>query len=268
MTKVALVYDFDGTLAPGNMQEYGFLQALGYDHPQDFWKKCDELSREHDAGGILSVQYMFLKEAKKQSLSLTRDTFRQFGAKVTFFPGVEEWFGRINSYAQSLGLEVHHFIDSSGLTEMIEGTAIAKEFTHVYACSYIYNEQGEASWPAVALDYSTKVQFLTKISKGIHEVSDSKRVNEYMATQDRMIPLSHIIYLGDGETDVPSMRTVKTEHGHSIAVYSSDVKKQLACKLMKEGRVNFACEADYREGSQLDKVVKHVLDGIALGENI
>jgi len=266
MTKVALVYDFDGTLAPGNMQEYGLLQALGYDSPQAFWQQCDDLALRQDAGGVLASQYMFLHAALQQGLKPTRELFRQYGAKVQYFPGVEEWFGRINAYGRSLGLEVEHYIDSSGLTEMIEGTTIAKEFTHIYACSYIYDEEGIASWPAVAVDYSTKVQFLAKISKGVREVSDSKRVNEYVADCERAIPMRHIIYLGDGETDVPSMRTVKAEQGHSIAVFSSEAKRLLARQLINNGRVNFACPADYREGSETDRVVKHILEGIALME--
>lgn len=266
MQKVALVYDFDGTLAPGNMQEYGFLQALGYQNPQDFWTACDHLSSEQDAGGILSTQYMFLQEAKKKGMKPTREMFRKYGALVTFFPGVEDWFDRITSYGRSLGLEVQHFIDSSGLTEMIEGTAIADKFTKIYACSYIYNEEGIASWPAVAVDYSTKVQFLSKISKGIREVSDSRRVNAFVPNEQRAIPMSRIIYLGDGETDIPSMRIVKAEHGHSIAVFNGEKKRLLARQLINEGRVNFACPADYREGGEIDTIVKHILEGLALLE--
>lgn len=267
MTQVALVYDFDGTLAPGNMQEYGFLQALGYSNPGDFWQMCDELACQYDSGGVLTTQYMYLKAAQKQGLKPTRDWFRRYGAQVTFFPGVEQWFKRINEYGKALGLEIHHFIDSSGLTEMIEGTSIAKEFTHIYACSYIYDKDGIAAWPAVAVDYSTKVQFLAKISKGVREVSDSKRVNEYVPVDSRAIPMNRIIYFGDGETDVPSMRTVKAENGHSIAIYSNDTKQQLARQLINDGRVNFACVADYSDGSEIDHTVKHILEGIALREH-
>lgn len=267
MQKVALVYDFDGTLAPGNMQEYGFLQALGYQNPQDFWSACDQLSSAQDAGGILTTQYMFLQEAKRKGLQPTREMFQSFGAKVSFFPGVEEWFARINEYGRARGLEIQHFIDSSGLTEMIEGTKIAKEFTYIYACSYIYNAEGIASWPAVAVDYSTKVQFLSKISKGIREVSDSRRVNAFMPDESRAIPMSRIIYMGDGETDIPSMRIVKAEQGHAIAIYNGEKKRQFARQLINDGRVNFACPANYTEGSEIDTVVKHILDGLALLEH-
>jgi len=266
MIKVALVYDFDGTLAPGNMQEYGFLEALGYHQPKDFWLKSDYLARSQDAGGILTSQYLFVTEALKQGLKPTREFFHSFGDKVVLFPGVEDWFGRINAFARELGIEVQHFIDSSGIIEMIEGTRIAKEFTCIYACSYLYDDEGVACWPAVTVDYSTKVQFLSKISKGIRDVSDSRKVNEYMPASNRAIPMEHMIYLGDGETDVPSMRTVKAENGHAIAVYSNDVKQLMARQLLQDGRINFACPADYSEDSPIDKVVKHILEGIALRE--
>lgn len=264
MINVALVYDFDGTLAPGNMQEYGFLQALGYDDPKTFWNESDRIAHSQDAGGILSTQYLFLYEALQMGLKPTKEMFRSFGANVPFFPGVEGWFERINAYGRSRGINVQHYIDSSGISEMIEGTRIAKEFTHIYACRYAYDKDGIARWPAVVVDYSTKVQFLAKISKGITEVSDSKRVNAYMREDERAIPMSNIIYLGDGETDIPSMRTVKHENGRSIAVFSSDEKRELAVRLQEEGRVNFACRADYTEGGAIDIVVKHILEEIAL----
>jgi len=263
MTKVALIYDFDGTLAPGNMQEFGFIEAMGYATPRDFWLTCDALAADNDANGIQIVQYRMLECMLQHGITPTREAFRKFGAKVTFFPGVQDWFARINAYGQSLGLEVEHYINSSGLTEMIEGTPIAHEFTHIYACSYLY-QNGVACWPAVTVDYSGKVQFLAKISKGIREVSDSKRVNAFVPVADRAIPYERMIYFGDGETDVPSMRIVKNENGHSLAIYSNEAKRQLATQLLSDGRVNFACPADYSEGSQVDKVVKHVLDGIAL----
>jgi len=264
MINVALVYDFDGTLAPGNMQEYGFLQALGYDDPKEFWKESDQVAHSHDAGGILSTQYLFLYEALQKGLKPTKELFRSFGANVPFFPGVEGWFERINAYGRTLNINVQHYIDSSGISEMIEGTRIAKEFTNIYACRYAYDKDGIARWPAAVVDYSTKVQFLSKISKGISEVSDSKRVNAYMPEEERVIPMSNIIYLGDGETDIPSMRTVKNENGHSIAVFHGEEKRALAHQLQNEGRVNYACRADYSEGGAIDIVVKHILDGIAL----
>lgn len=264
MVKVALVYDFDGTLAPGDMQEYGYLEAIGYPVAKEFWEHCAQIAEKNDAGGILTSQCELLHEALRHGVHPTRELFRHYGSMVRFFPGVEQWFEQINGYGRSIGLEVQHFINSSGIKEMIEGTSIAKEFEHIYACSYLYDDLGVAYWPAVSIDYSSKVQYLTKISKGIRECSDSVRVNQYMPHEERAIPMDRMIYFGDGQTDIPSMCMVKEHHGHSIAIYNNQAKEELARQLQAEGRVNYACVADYTLGSHLQLVVKHILDGIAL----
>lgn len=259
---VALVYDFDGTLAPGNMQEFGLLKALGYDNPGDFWDLCDKLAKTNDAGSIAVVMYALQAEAKRVGIPLTRKRLQEFGQEVSFFPGVLEWFEKINSYAAEIGVQVKHYINSSGVKEMVEGCAIAKHFEKIYACSYLYDTQGEVCWPAVVVDYTKKTQFLFKISKGVLEVSDRVRVNEYMPEDERPVPFDRMIYLGDGETDVPCMRTVKSEGGYSFAVYGNEKKRTVAQQLLSEGRVNFACEADYTEDGEIMRIVRHILDKV------
>ena len=262
MPVVAMVYDFDGTLAPGNMQEFGLLKALGYDNPNDFWDHCDQLAKSNDAGSISVVMYALQAAAKQAGIPLTREGLQAFGQEVSFFPGVLEWFDKINTYADELGIHVKHYINSSGVKEMVEGCAIAKYFEKIYACTYLYDNQGEACWPAVVVDYTKKTQFLFKISKGVLEVSDRVRVNEYMPEEERPVPLDRMIYFGDGETDVPCMRTVKAEGGHSFAVYGNEKKRKVAEQLLAEGRVNFACEADYSENGEIMKIVRHILDKV------
>ena len=259
---VALVYDFDGTLAPGNMQEFGLLQALGYDNPNDFWNLCDQIAKTNDAGGIAVVMYAIQAEAQRMGLRCTREMLRTFGKKVAFFDGVTKWFDHINTYAQQIGVQVKHYINSSGLKEMINGCAIAHHFENIYACTYLYDAQGEACWPSVVVDYTKKTQFLFKINKGIREVSDRVRINEFVPTEARPVPFERMIYFGDGETDVPCMRTVKSNGGHSFAVYGNDKKRALAQQLLSEGRVNFACAADYTENSEMMVIVKRILDKI------
>lgn len=258
---VALVYDFDGTLSPKNMQEFGFIQAIGKD-VDEFWAKSDRMSRENDASGILCYMYNMLQAAKANDISLRRESFRRFGAMVELFPGVREWFGLVNAYGRTLGLDIRHYINSSGLKEMIEGTSIAHEFEQIYASSYLYDVDGVAYWPAVAVDYTTKTQFIFKINKGIAEVWDNKRINRYVPDDERPVPFACMIYFGDGETDIPCMRLVKACGGHSIAVYRNDEKKDLADRLVREGRVNFTCRADYSEGSEMLDVVRKVLNKI------
>lgn len=258
---VALIYDFDGTLSPGNMQEFGFIQAIGKDN-DEFWRKNRELSQNNDANGILCYMYLMMQAAKVNDISLKRESFKKFGADVELFEGVTEWFSLINEYGTKIGLDIKHYINSSGLKEMIEGTPIAKEFENIYACSFLYDVDGVAYWPAVAVDYTAKTQFLFKINKGIKEVSDNQKINEYVPEEERPIPFENMIYFGDGETDIPCMKMVKEHGGHSIAVYGDNKKKATAYKLIKENRVNFVCKADYREGKDIHAVVKRILDKI------
>lgn len=258
---VALVYDFDGTLAPGNMQEFGFVQAIGKD-PNEFWNRTYEMAVGNDASTILCYMYLMLQEAKANGISLKRDNFRKFGSMIKLYQGVEEWFSLINQYGKSIGLNIQHYINSSGLKEMVEGTSIAKEFENIYACSFLYDTEGNAYWPAVAVDYTTKTQLLFKINKGIKEVSDNKKINEYVAKEDRPIPFERMIYFGDGETDVPSMSVVKSQGGHAIAVYGDPKKKATATKLINANRVDFMCMADYSEGSEVYDTVCRILNKI------
>ena len=259
---IALVYDFDGTLAPGNMQEFGLLQDIGYQNPNDFWNLCDQIAKTNDAGGISVVMYALQTEAQRHGIRCTREMLRKYGQSVQFFPGVKDWFSTINQYASQIGVEVKHYINSSGIKEMIEGCAIAKEFEQIYACSYLYDSNGDACWPSVVVDYTKKTQFLFKINKGIREVSDRVRVNEFVPTEERPVPFERMIYFGDGETDVPCMRTVKSNGGYSFAVYGNDKKRVLAQQLLTEGRVNFACNADYTEQGEMMEIVKRILDKI------
>lgn len=258
---VALIYDFDGTLSPGNMQEFGFIQAIG-ENKDEFWRKNAELSLKNDANGILCYMYLMINAAKHKGISLRRESFKSFGAKIDLFEGVKDWFSLINEYGKSIGLDVKHYINSSGLKEMIEGTPIAKEFENIYACSFLYDVDGVAYWPAVAVDYTTKTQFLFKINKGIQDVSDNKKINEYVPESERPIPFERMIYFGDGETDIPSMKMIKDHGGHSIAVYGNNKKRTIAYKLINENRVNFVCRADYRENKDIHAVVKRILDKV------
>lgn len=258
---VALIYDFDGTLSPRNMQEYSFIRALNMS-PKDFWSKAQELSEKNDASSISCYMKLMLDEAKSKNISLQRKSFRSFGHEVELFPGVKEWFSLINKLGDEKGLTIKHYINSSGLKEMIEGTDIAHEFERIYACSFIYNVDEVAEWPAVAVDFTTKTQFLFKINKGIDSVRDDKKINEYVPKDQRPIPFERMIYFGDGDTDIPCMRMVKQEGGYSVAVYNpEDKQKRLnAEKLIKEERVNFVCEADYRKEKNIFNVVKTVLE--------
>ncbi len=260
---VALIYDFDGTLSPGNMQEFGFIQAIGKT-PDEFWRQSNQVPEGQEVSSILSYMKLMIDEAREKGISLTRDSFVSFGKHIELYDGVKEWFSLINDYGRRHGVVVEHYINSSGQTELIEGTSIAKEFKKIFACSFWYDESGVAVWPAVAVDYTGKTQFLFKIAKGIMDISDNTKVNESQKEDDKPIPFSHMIYLGDGTTDIPCMKIVKMFGGNSIAVYSPENQRQhdTARKLLKQDRVNFICQADYRVGGQIYEVVTTIIDKI------
>ena len=260
---IALIYDFDGTLSPGNMQEFGFIQAIGQT-PDEFWSKSNAAPDGQEVSSILSYMKLMIDEARNKGISLTRDSFVSFGKHIALYEGVKEWFALINDYGRRHGVNVEHYINSSGQTELIEGTSIAKEFKKIFACSFWYDEHGVAVWPAVAVDYTGKTQFLFKIAKGIMDISDNTKVNESQKEDDKPIPFSHMIYLGDGTTDIPCMKIVKMFGGNSIAVYdpASPRKSATARQLLRQNRVNFICPADYRVGGQMYEVVTTIIDKI------
>lgn len=261
---VALVYDFDGTLSPGNMQEFGFIQAIGKS-PKEFWTMSDEIAIEQDASNILSYMKLMFDEAKRNGIKLRRKDFRKFGKKIELFPGVKDWFKMTKAYGESKGVVIEHYINSSGLAEIIEGSEIAGEFKRIFACSYLYDQNDEAVWPGVAVDYTAKTQFLFKINKGILSIRDNKKVNESQAEDKKRIPFPHMIYFGDGETDVPCMKIVKMFGGNSIGVYNPDIpsKHTIAKKLLKQGRVNFITPARYTADSRTFEVVCGIIDKIS-----
>ena len=261
---VALIYDFDGTLAPGNMQEYDFIPAVGKSN-KEFWHDANVLAETQDADPVLAYMARMIQEAQSKGLSLRREAFQESGRNVRYFAGVKEWFGRMNRYAEERGLRLLHYINSSGLKEIIEGTSIAKEFKHIYACSFLYNVDGIAYWPAVAINYTNKTQFIFKINKGVESVYDTRLVNRYMEEEHRPVPFKRMIYVGDGTTDIPCMRLVKNYGGHSIAVYNPEDKgkRREMNTLIRDNRVNYVCAADYTESSEIDEVVKRIIDKIA-----
>ena len=260
---VALIYDFDGTLSPGNMQEFGFIQAVGKTK-EEFWKMSDGIAVGQDASNVLAYMKLMFDEARKAGIPLKRSKFKEFGKHIELFDGVKEWFALVGGYGRKKGVKVEHYINSSGLKEIIEGTPIAKEFKHIYAGTFIYNADGEAEWPGIAVDHTAKTQFLFKISKGITSQHDSKMVNSSMADDKKRIPFSNMIYFGDGETDIPCMKIVGMFGGNPIAVYDpgSGKKKAVAEKLRRQGRVKFITPAAYTADSRTFKIVCAIIDKI------
>jgi 2-hydroxy-3-keto-5-methylthiopentenyl-1-phosphate phosphatase len=260
--KMAIVYDFDGTLSPKNMQEYSFIPQLMMS-PKKFWAEVEQKSEEDKADKILTYMHWMLEKARNNQIRVLRSNFRNCGKDVDLFKGVKPWFKRIDEYGKSQQLIIEHYIVSSGIYEMIKGTSIGNVFKKVFASSFVYDHHGVACWPAMAINYTTKTQFLFRINKGCLNVSDDTKINKYVPKKERPIPFERMIYVGDGTTDVPCMKLVKEQGGYSIAVYPPHAPRKNALSLIKQGRVNVVLPADYRKNKPLDKLVKLIIHKIA-----
>lgn len=258
---IAIMYDFDKTLSTKDMQEYGFIPSLGLT-ANKFWKETNALAKEEKMDSTLAYLRMMLKKASEKGVSVTRDNFVALGKDIEYYPGVEEWFSRIDQYGKENGVIIEHYVISSGLKEIIEGSSIFKKFKMVYACEFLYDENKVAVWPKLAVNYTNKTQFLFRINKGVLDVNEDEKLNEFVKEDDRRIPFRNMIYIGDGLTDVPCMKLVKINKGQSIAVFKKR-KKDVAAKLMAEDRVDFITEANYCEGGELDQIVKTIIAKMA-----
>lgn len=258
---VAFLYDFDKTLCTTDMQDYAFIPSLGMT-PAEFWAVANGFGRTNRVDGILAYMYTMLREAERKDRPFTRQDLVEKGRGIVLFPGVAEWFGRINAFGAAQGVRVEHYIISSGLREIIEGSAIYGAFREVFACEYLYDENNVACWPKNAVNYTTKTQFLFRINKGVLDLSNDGDLNRYTPEDDRRVPFRNMIYIGDGLTDVPCMKLVKVNGGCSIAVYPEG-KRAKVHDLLHHDRVNFLEPADYTEGSALDAAVKDILRRIA-----
>ena len=265
MPIVALIYDFDGTLSPGNMQEYSFIGAVGMEK-EEFWAETDVMAENQDSDNVLVYMLLMLEKAKQTGKPIRKESFREFGKSVELFNGVKDWFSRINHYGLKHGIKIEHYINSSGTKEIIEGTSIADEFKAIFACSFYYNEHGDAIWPAAAVNYTNKTQFLFKINKGIFSIRDSVLTNSSVPEDEKRVSFNNMVYFGDGETDVPCMKIVKMFGGNSIAVYNPNIprKKNTARRLLRQQRVNFITPADYTKESRTYEVVCSIIDKIKI----
>ena len=262
---MAICYDFDGTLSPGNMQEYDFMKALGIKNSKKFWDKAQAIAKAQNADSIASYMQLMIQASLEKNLPFKRETFKNYGKNIELYKGVEDWFKRITEYAKKRGIFLKHYIISSGIKEIIEGTKIARNFTKVYASSFMYGPNGGAVWPAIVLNYTSKTQYLFRINKGCEDISDNTKINDYVPPQDRPIPFSNMIYIGDGSTDIPCMTIVKRDGGHSIAVYKTGTNgaRNKASHLVSDNRVNVVLPADYSKDKPIDVYVKAVIDKIA-----
>lgn len=261
---VALLYDFDKTLCTTDMEDYAFIPALGYT-PAEFWRKANDFGRENRMDGLLAYMYTMIAECRAQNIRLDRDFLVRCGHGMELFPGVADWFGRINEFGRSQGVQVEHYVISSGLREIIEGSGIAREFREIYACEFFYDGDGLASWPKLDVNFTNKTQFVYRINKGVLDVSDDKTLNDSMPDDSKRVPFTNMIYVGDGLSDVPCMKMMRAYGGQAIAVYQQE-NRQGVEDLLAKGRVDFIFPADYRAGTDLDATVRNIIRKMAIAD--
>ena len=264
--KIGILYDFDKTLCTTDMQEYSFIKNLGMDS-DEFWGEAAKLTKQHELEKILSYMFVMIRECKKRGIPLTEEYLKKCGENVVLFKGVSTWFDRINEFGEQMGVEIEHYIISSGTYEIIQGTPIAKYFKRIYACRYMYDENGEAIWPALAINYTLKTQYIYRISKGILDATDDYNLNRVQDESLRRIPYRNLIYIGDGMTDIPCMKMVKERGGKSIALYAAG-KSETVKPLVDDERINYVCVADYSKDSTLEKIVKLMIENMAVLEKL
>ncbi len=260
---IALMYDFDKTLCTKDMQEYSFIPNVGLT-PREFWTEANSLAREKKMDGILAYMYVMLDKARSaKTVSVRRESFVALGRDLEFYPGVETWFDRMGAFGKSQGVDVRHFIISSGLREIIEGSSIYKHFTEVFACEFLYDVDRMPVWPKNVVNYTTKTQFLFRVNKGVLDLSEDAALNDYTPEDERPVPFRNMIYIADGKTDVPCMKLVRVNGGCSVAVYPKN-KKDTAAQLLRDGRADYMLPADYSEGGELETTVKTVIQRMAI----
>ena len=265
-TTIGILYDFDKTLCTTDMQEYSFIKNLGMTS-DEFWGEAARLTHTNEVEKILSYMFIMIRECKKRGIPMTREYLARCGQNVELFDGVVSWFDRINAFGEEMGVNIEHYIISSGTYEIIQGSPIAKYFKRIYACRYMYDEKGEAIWPALAINYTLKTQYIYRISKGILDVTDDYNLNRLQDESLRRIAYRNMIYIGDGMTDIPCMKMVKEKGGKSIALYPTG-RSETVKPLVDDDRINYVCAADYTPNSTLEKIVKLMIENMAILERL
>lgn len=266
-TTIGLIYDYDQTLSPNYMQDEVLFPRFGI-HPGQFWKKSRELVDAQGYDGELA----YLK-ALLDYLALDRPTNAELsalGANLNFYPGLPELFGELNGVLtdqhRMLGIKVEHYIVSSGLKALLDGSKLAPHVKKIFGCEFGEDSDGRISFPKRVISHTTKTQYIFRINKGMLEPHED--VNDHMAPELRPIPFQNMIYVGDGPTDVPCFTLMKRYGGNAIAVYNPDEASRSSFRKCFQltglaDRVKHIAPADYRPGSHLRLLIEEMVREIA-----
>lgn len=264
MKRLAIMYDWDQTLSPKYMSEFGLIKPFGFDNNTDYWDYCNNvITKKYNMENELAFLYSIVELSNKTKFPLNRKYLNEVGSQIEFYNGVLTWFDRINEFGKKHDVIVEHYIISSGIYEVIEGSRIFPYFKKVFASSFAYDDKGRPFWPAFSINYTNKTQYIFRIKKNlIDDLNNDGAVNSKYRKKD-IIPYSNMIYVGDGLTDIPCMKIIKEYGGHSICLFEEGMPSEnKAKKIKREGRVNFIANADYAENSDIDKIIKKIIIGL------
>jgi hypothetical protein len=265
---VAIVYDYDQTLSPNYMQDEVLFPTFGID-AKKFWKGCHSLVANEGYDNELA--YM---KALLDYLDLDRPTnteLRRLGAKLNFFKGLPEMFEEfktslLSPQHEAHGIKVEHYIISSGLKALIDGSRLAPYVRAIFGCEFAEDREGRITFPRRVISHTQKTQFLFRINKGMLDYSQD--VNDHMPPELRPVPFEHMVYVGDGPTDVPCFTVVRQHGGEAIAVYNPDDTSRASFKKCYQlsthaDRVRHIAPADFRAGSHLRCLIEQMVTEVA-----
>jgi len=265
---IAIVYDYDQTLSPSYMQDEVVFPTFGIDGAS-FWRRCSELVRDQGYDNELAYMKVLL-----DTLEMDRPTqteLRSLGKKLNFYNGLPEMFDQfrenlLTEEQRSHGISVEHYIISSGMKVLIEGSRLATHVRAIFGCEFAEDGEGRITFPKRVISHTQKTQFLFRINKGLLDMSED--VNDHMDPAVRPIPFPNMIYLGDGPTDVPCFTVMRKNNGHAIAVYNPDDPERVGFKKCYQlsthaDRVRHIAPADYRSGSHLRLLLEEMVHEIA-----
>lgn len=265
---IAIIYDYDQTLSPTYMQEEALFPVFGINSEQ-FWKRCGELVKEQGYDNELAYMKVML-----DYLEMDRPTnveLRKLGEKLTFYKGLPDMFeefktGLLSTEHEAYGINVEHYIVSSGLKILLEGSKLAPYVKAVFGCEFAEDAQGRITFPRRVISHTQKTQFLFRINKGMLDMSED--VNDHMAPELRPIPFTNMVYIGDGPTDVPCFTVMRRNGGQAIAVYNAEDPTRTSFKKCYQlsthaDRVKNIAPSDFRRGSHLRLLVEEMVHEIA-----